>query len=488
MIIPFGEWLPDLPPLGNAGALEALNVIPRDGSYRPFPGFESISSPLNSRCRGATSASDKNGANYTYGGDAAKLYRLVDTAMTDASKPGGYSLSAPALWEFASWGETVIAASIDAPLQTITLGGTQFADLVTSTRKPKANHIAVVREFVVLGNVTDSVDGAVPHRVWWSAAGDASNFDPNAATESDFQDLVGGGGAVMKVVGGEYGVIVQRRAISRMSYEGPPTIFRFDQVESNRGAIAAGAVANVGQSVFYIADDGIYRFEGAASVPIGRNKVDAAFFADLDQAHLDQVSAAVDPVNALVLWAYPGAGNVGGTPNRLLLHNWATGAFARAEVETEFLFRALAGGYSLDGLDSISTNLDALTASLDSSLWQGGTLQLGGFTPAHRLGYFTGAPLDAVIETAEQQFFPASRSFVRSVMPLVDSASAVSVEVGIRDTQGSAPVWGDPAAVGPLGRADVRAAARYHRFRVTVSGGFAHALGIDAIARPEGAR
>jgi hypothetical protein len=487
-MIPFGEWLPDLPAFGSEGASEAKNVLPSLRGYRPFKRLNVYSDALAARCCGAFSASDKNGANYTYAGDAAKLYRMVDAVMTDCSKSGGYGLSASAGWEFASWGETVIAAAITEPLQTITLGGTQFADLVTSTRKPKAHHIAVVRDFVVLGNVSDSVDGAVPHRVWWSAVNDAADFDPSGTTESDFQDLVGGGGAVMKVVGGEYGVIVQRRAIVRMSYEGPSTIFRFDEVDRNRGAIAAGAVASLGNTVFFIADDGFYAFDGSGSDPIGKGKVDQTFLADLDQAYVDRISTAADPINSVVAWAYPGSGNTAGTPNRIVLYHWPTGRWARADAETEYLFRGISAGYSLDGLDSVAGSLDTLSASLDDPLWKGGALLLAGFSAQHKLGYFTGDPLDAIVETGEIAFFPGKRAFVRAVRPFVDGAGTVTVSIGTRNGQDESVAWGPETGLNSLGLAEARSSARYHRARVTVSGGFANAFGIEAEARPEGIR
>ena len=120
----------------------ATNVVPKQSSYGPMKGLNALSDALDARCRGAVSVEDKNGANYTYAGDAAKLYGLADTAMTDYSQMGGYSLGSGAAWEFVQWGETMIAASISEPLQTIDLGGTAFADLVTSTRKPTGLHRA----------------------------------------------------------------------------------------------------------------------------------------------------------------------------------------------------------------------------------------------------------------------------------------------------------------------------------------------------------
>lgn len=488
VVIRFGEWLPDLPDFENEGATEAKNVIPAARGYRPLRSLNTYSSALDGRCRGAVSASDKNAANYTFAGSGDRLYRLVDTVMTDASKAGGYSLGVSAGWEFAIWGETVIAVSVDAPTQTISMGGTAFADLIASIRKPKAHHIGVVRDFVVLGNTFDSIDGAVPYRVWWSAIDDASNFDPSATTQCDFQNLLGGGGPVQKIVGGEYGVVVQRRAIVRMSYEGSPTVFRFDEVDRNRGAISAGAVTSLGSVVFFIADDGFYAFDGSTSTPIGKGKVDATFLADLDPAHLDRISATVDPINAVVFWAYPGAGNNNGTPNKLIIFDWPSGKWARAEIETEYLFRGIAAGYSLEGLDSISGSLDALPASLDDPLWKGGALLPAAFTSAHLLAYFTGEPMDATVETGEVQMFEGKRAFVRALRPFVGGTGTITIRIGSRDRQTDPVSWGPGTGLNALGNAEMRASARYQRARVVISGGFDHAIGIDAEVRPEGVR
>ena len=46
MLIPFGDWLPDLAEFGNPGSLTAKNVIPAKESYRPFPSLSATSDAL----------------------------------------------------------------------------------------------------------------------------------------------------------------------------------------------------------------------------------------------------------------------------------------------------------------------------------------------------------------------------------------------------------------------------------------------------------
>jgi hypothetical protein len=120
----------------------------------------------------------------------------------------------------------------DAP-QVVTLGAPTSRH--SPDLPPKARHIAVVRDFVVLGNVDDGT--ARPNRVAWSAINNSADWAVSASTQSDIQDLQGDGGWVQKVVGGEYGLVFQERAVWKMTYIGSPVIFQFDLIERSRGAL-----------------------------------------------------------------------------------------------------------------------------------------------------------------------------------------------------------------------------------------------------------
>ena len=492
-MIPFGEWLPDLPELNNPGATIATNAIPLVSSYTQWRQLNAFSTALDGRPRGGISAKNSSAVVVTYCGTNDKLYRLIDAAMTDASKAGGYHLTGDEVWEFAVWGNQVIAVAITDPVQAIAIGGTSFADLLTSTRKPKARHIAAVRDFVVLGNVTDSVDGDMPNRVWWSAINNSANFDPADATQCDFQDLQGPGQEVQKVIGGEYGVILQRRAIQRMTYEGPPTIFRFDQVETLRGAVCPGGVAALGNLVFYLSDDGFYAFDGSASQPIGQGKVDRSFWNDVDPANLNRISCVIDPINSLVAWAYPGPGNNGGRPNKMLLFNWKAARWSRCEGEVEAVFQPATSTYSLDGLDAVKgPNIDADPGFLvDDPQFQGGTLSLGGFDAGNKFGYFNCVPATAILETGEAEIADGRRAFISGVRPVVNGADPLqmTVQAGTRNLQTDNVTWSSAAGINPItGKADMRIAAQFLRGRVIIPGGFTHASGVAPDIKPEGLR
>ena len=86
--------------------------------------------------------------------------------------------------------------------------------------------MAQVRDFVMLGSLTEG-STEYQYRVRWSGFNDSTDWttDPGG-TQADFQDLEAQYGEVMAIVGGEYATIFQQRAITRLTYVGPPAIFQ----------------------------------------------------------------------------------------------------------------------------------------------------------------------------------------------------------------------------------------------------------------------
>lgn len=474
MIIPFGEYAPDLPDLG-AQATTAKNVIPHANGYKPLKTLVVYSDPLTAYCRGAFACKDKDGASYSYAGDETNLYKLSDTTYTDISGKT-YACSTDSYWEFLKWGNKVIATNFDNTMQVLTLGGSTFSALASTA--PKARHIAVVRDFVVTGNTWDGSDGNVPNRVRWSGFGDESTWTVSATTQADYQDLQGNGGWVQAVVGGqERGIILQERAIWSMVYVGTPTVFQFDKLEE-RGAFAERSVVAVGERIFYLAEDGFYMFVGGQSVPIGANKVDQTFLDDFDAAYKYRMVGAADPTRKIVMWIYPGAGHTSGRPNKAIIYDWANSKWSYAEFDVEFIFASMSLGYTLDGLDSVSASVDALPESLDSRSWMGGVVQFSAFDSSHQLANFSGDPMSAVLETAEYQAIDGKTAEISYIRPIVDGGTH-TVQVGTRMKQSDTVTWSAASSENGSGTCPVRANSRYHRARVNISGSWTDAVGVE---------
>jgi hypothetical protein len=488
LIIEFGEYLPDLPRLGNPGLVKAQNCIPYANSYRPFPSSTFYSANrLSNEALGFLSARDKEGNTYTYAGDTSSLYRLSNSTWIDASRTADYSTASDDHWEMVKWGEKVIATNYTDDIQEITMAASNFAALAGTP--PKARHMDIVKDFLVLGNVTDYSSGAaVPNRVHWSGFDNIETWAPAAATQADYQDLQGNGGWIQKIVGGEYGVIFQEKAIWRMTYIGSPIVFQFDQIETEKGTPSPNSVVKVGNNIYYLGHDGFYVFNGAHSKNISHNRIYKTFIDDLAENYKNNIISAADPAVPIILWAYPDSNAVNGRPNKVLIYNWAIDRWSLLEgisyIQSIGIFRG--EGYTLDDLDTISTDLDALPYSLDSREWMGNTLNLAFFDQKKYLKTFSGADLTATWETGERQLIQGRRATVVNSTPLVDSASSITVASGTKTLRDSTPTYNTAVTINADGECPMIAEGRYHSFRVVASGGFKQAQGLNIEATPGG--
>ncbi len=491
-VVPFGAWQPDAADLTTPTAL-AQNVYPRtDKSYGPMNAWAEYSSALDQRCQGGGAVIDAAGNVSVFVGDATKLYVNGGGSGTfgDVSQAGGYDAGTDGFWKFLQFADDVIAFQYNDVPQVYTLGtSTLFADLETTGIR--ARHGAVVKNFLMFGGVYDPIDLDRPTRLRWSALNDPRSFPTPGtsaamAVQSDRQDIQGNGGWIQGIFGGvgaADALIPLERELHRATYVGAPLIFQFDLIERARGMPAPNVGAHVGNFIFYLGQDGFYSCDGISSTPIGAGQVDKWFWRNVDQTYLARASCAVDPLNKLVHWAVPMLGD-GGRPSTLLTFNWALGRWAFSEIETEFLMPSLTFGYTLEGLDQLSANLDALPFSLDSRAYTGNALILAGWTPNHRLAYPTGAALEATLETGEVSGAQShNRVYTRGVRPVVDGGAPL-VSVGYRETPGGSVTYSTPAAVGRNGIAPSRVSSRYVRYRVTVPAGssWQHAIGIEPAA------
>lgn len=481
-MIPFGEWLPDFPAYSNPGCTEALNCRPIAGGYRELLNVSSFSDALDSRCLGHFSMKSSNLTPYVYVGDDSKLYELTGTSWTDRSRGAGYSTGSGENWEFTQWGDKVIATNYSDEIQIASTGG-DFSDLTGSP--PQARHITSVGNFVVVGNITSN-----PYRIQWSGINDETAWGSDPDTQADYQDLRSGG-PIQAIRGGEFGVIFCEDSIYRMTYVGSPLIFQLDEVIPGIGTPAPNSVSQFGDTIYFLSKEGFYALvNGTQLIPIGSDKVDRYFWNDVNQSFIHNVIGAVDYVEQLVYWIYPGPGASEGLPNRVIIYDYIDNKWSHASFGTMEWIKPTYGytSYTLEGLDTISTNIDTgFTESLDSRQY-GGDVQLGFFMSDHKLGFQSGDPLDAKFETTEAQITPGKLTMLTSVRPLIEQAGSLSVQVSGRNRLDDTVVWSSIHNVLDSGRASVRKNARYHRARVNVSGGFRRAIGIDISAIERGRR
>ncbi len=479
-IVPFGEWLPDLPEYSNPGALIALNVIPQLQSYRSFNSLSSFTNALTNVCLGAFWAQDANNVIYNFAGDNDRLYELQGgNNWVDVS--GASAPYASSNWEFTKFGNRVIACAIEAPLQKWDLGvDAAFSDLAGSP--PQAKRIATIRDFVVLGDV----QSLGPNFVQWSGYNNSELWTPSLATQSDFQEIFGRAGRVQRIVPGEFGIIMMEQSIFRMDYVGPPVVFQFDEVERKKGTPAPNSVVWSGGLTWYYGWDGFYVFDGTRSQEISANRTANWFAQNAATDALDSMRGAIDRRNRLILWAFR-TSTSNPINNRIIIYNWAADKWSYAEVDTQILDEFVSPGFTLDELDGpLPGGIDTDSIPVDSDQFLGGNLAIQAFDDQNRSATFDGTPLVATVDTKEISGENNSRILTNSVRPLVEAqgSSTITVQWGTRNRLQDNVMFTTPQALNSInGEATRRVNSRYQRYRVNVSNGFFHGNGVRVQAR-----
>ena len=484
-ILPIPEYRPDVADYEGVHTVTLANVLPRGDGYGPFPDFTVYSQALPAACRGYFYARNTDGSITIFAGTATKLYKMSNTdfSWSDVSKAlGSYSaLPTPDQWQFAQFGSVVIAVQANTAPQAFTLGSSsEFADLGGSP--PQARYVTVVGRFVVLSGLLNN-----PYRIQWSGLNAITTWSAGVS-QSDFQDLPKGG-VVRGVSGGEYGVVFQDSMMRRMTFApGSPTIFQIDEISEEKGLFAPLSIVRSGDRVLFISPHGFQMLApGGYPEPIGRERVDRTFFADVDTGSLQLCIGASDPKGSRAVWAYKSLSGQSGAFDKLLIYDWALDRWSPVAMSGEYLSPLARPGLTLENLDAISGSLDALPFSLDD-VSTGALSSLSMVNGAHRLGFFTGSNLEATLVTAERSG-EGRRLFVRGFRPITDAA-AVFASTAARETQQASATVGAEAPVDATGSCPQRVSTRYARARIRIPAGTSwnFCLGVEPDVAPEGAR
>ena len=468
MNVVFKEWMPDAPPLGNPGLIECQNALPLDGTYKSFAPLTGSGTAAPNTVIGAIWSSSPSGGRYF--GTLTNLYRQVLTTAQSALSAATYNTDADGYWRFIQYESLMIATNYADLPQAHTVGAAgNFSSLATSGTTPAAQHVGVIGQFVMLGNLKDSGGTARPYTVQWSSIDQPRNWptpgsDTAIASQSGEQVLNPAWGDVMGIWGNDqFGVIAQQGGLTRCTYVGGTTVFQFDEFESGRGCLFPNSPIQIGNLTYYISPAGFCVTDGVTVKNIGANKVDNYFRSQVNFIYKPKVRGAADFQKELLYWSFVSQSSGAAATDQLLIYNWQEDRWSRASTVAESIFNA-------------RHNITVSESPRPVEGWQA----------SRTIGSFTGAPGTAVFESGEVELNEGGFSHVTGVKPLVDQAS-VTVELGYRNDQATAASY--TSATTPTtrtGYADFRNSARYHRTRVNVTGTIGAMQGVEFNALTEG--
>ena len=468
--IEFTEWLPDQSSLSSA-LTEATNVVPVGVGYAPFPAVVNLSSDAAENLNNVYAG--KFGAiTQLFAGGATKLfkYNAATLALTNVSKTGNYSGSDR--WQFAQFGDTLLATNNQAKIQAWTVNSSSlFADVNASA--PVCKYITVVRDFVVAANISGT-----PNKVQWSDINDETDWTSGGASQSDYQ-IISDGGDIQGITGGEFGLVLLERGLVRMSYIGSPLFFQFDTISRGLGCTSGGSIAHYGATTYFLSDDGFYACDGTNIVGIGADKIDKYFFTHVDLNNINDMSTAIDAINNLVVWNYPNTDS----GRSLLIYNFQTKKWASAETDTDYLSSIATSGVTLEDLDAFGA-LESIATSLDDRLWTGGKLLFGAVRDA-KIVTFTGATTTATLTTGDIE--DGYNSVAKLARPIIENGSG-DVSVASRRMLDDTITYSTAVSASSENRCSLRSAGRYHRVKVSPTGSWLYAIGVDIDLEGQGTR
>lgn len=467
----FGSFEPDKAPHLHDGLSDMANAYPRASGYAPMGAFSAITSELPQGFNSGASyvASDGTGSLLAGGGDA--LYEFTAGAWNELAA----GLSGTDTFRFTQFGDQVIA---------VNGGTTQEIDLLAGTAgplagsPPSATCVATVRDFVVYGQA----DGNQA-LVQWSGFNDATSNTPGV-DQAGFQPMLEGG-AVMGIVGGEYGIIVQRNRVVRMTYTGDETTFQFDPIAREVGAVAKGSIAATDRRIYFLSDRGFVYCDGNTITPIGFERVDQTFLKENPVSTLINMSAAIDPRRYVVAWLMPG------NPGRLWMYDWGLDRWAKAEIDAKAIFSGFTANITLEQLDVLyPAGLDSMPYSLDDPRFAGGDPLFLFVRNDDTIGVLTGANVAAWFETPLVEMVNRRRTRLRAVVPIGDAISGLAITLDCRQRLGDRPVTKARSTLQRSGMMPVRANGIYVKSRLDIEDGadWSYIQGIEFIPAVGGAR
>ena len=489
-VVPFGPWEPDSAAIDAPVLAEAKNCYAHKVGYGPMPSLSAdpASGALVAKSFGMFAARTSAGGWIIFAGTQTKLYRYVSGTWTDYTRAAGgdYNVATDDYWSFTQFGSYVIAVNINDAPQVIDIdsGATAFSALGGSP--PNSRYVTVIGDFVILAcqstNNLKVRNSAINDVTGWSVG-------TNLCDEQTFGD----GGRVTGVAGGEYGYVVQERAIRRMIFQpGSDTAFRFERVEKERGAAAGYSVISTINAVFFLSDDGFYAFGQNGLVPIGAQRINEWFRNNCDTSRFFSVAAFADPYAPRISWAFY---NTSSSTNfdRLLTYDWQLDRWTYAVIEAQFWATSVTAGVTLEDLDTYGAIDTAVPYSLDSRVWEGGAPVIGAINADGKLSFLEGAaPLTVTLTTSSIHTRPGGRARVQSLYPIGEFNDAtLALRVGKREHSKNAVSYSSSITPSTLsGIARTNASGRLHTFELTVTQStgtlWEHAQGVDIMAQADG--
>lgn len=447
-LVPFPDWKPDASDYEANSSQTISGVIPTATGYAPLLAGVTQSQSLAAACRGAFQAYGSDGSLTTFAATSTKLYKLANSgsppAWTDVSKGSSTytTIGSGDNWHFAQYGNFVIAVQANTTPQWFDLrSSTNFADFSSAAgyvgSVPNAKYVSIVGRFVVLSGLASD-----PYSIQWSGLDAPFTWD---GTNSSSSQQLPDGGVVRGIAGGEFsGLIFQDYAVRKMTYTSEAVVvFTIERISQDKGLFAPDSLMHSGEIVFYLSPFGLTRIDpGGLPVEVGKAKFNNTLMADLDQSNKQLCIGSWNPNASQVFIAYKSNANSSSYCDKLLCYDYALDKATLSSITAEYFFPVGLSGFHQP--------------------------QVAGFNLSHVLVSFSGNPIEAILDTAEQGT-DGTRMRIRGLRPITDANSGAVASLRYRETTQQSPTaTSDVSIITRTGMCPFNVSTRYARMRVRI--------------------
>ncbi len=473
-------FLPDVESTTSGAMLDCTNLVPTENGMAAAksPQVPVGVSPLAAACIGAATVTKLDDTRRVFAGTASKIYELTGSSWTDVSA-GTYTGGVDTRWCFTQFGNATLAANLSDTIQRSN-GSGAFSAI---SGAPKAKIVFAVGSQVMALNTND---GAVKPNGWHcSASFNDTDWTPNVSTLAASGQLVDAAGQI--TAGGrlgEYAVAYKERAVHIGQFVGSPAVWDWKAI-AGAGCVGQDAWCDIDGAHFFVGPDSFWLFDGSRPVPIGSGQVRQWFFNTSSPELRSQIQCVYDRQNGHV-WTF--FSTKSSKPlDKALIYHVPTKKWGLVNIGVETAMNYVAGGVTIDGLDTVSPTIDGLSAfSFDSQYWLTGGRALSVFNGSHQLQTLTGAAGESGFTTGDagDDDVYSFLSKIRLRFAPSNKPSTAQVQVFGKAEAGDSLTAG-PTAVMEDGKFDVMQSARFHRASFSFTGN-CEVIGIGATLTAEG--
>jgi len=489
----FGEWLPDAPDYANPGLVAAENVYHSPKGYVPMPGPNPQSLTTTEPVTQARTYFDTSGSAVYVAGSSTRLSVTKGGAVTEAT-----GFNATDAWRFERFNDLIIAVSLENDTQYLDGIDTDTTWSALPGSPPRASQIAKVNDFIVMGDLVDTVAAGaptVPYRIRWSAFNNPTTaWADDRGNLTGFRDLDRRYGRITGIVGGRFGLVFQERAIWRLIFVGAPKVWELQEVAIDRGCIAPDSVVPLGFQTFFLSQDGFQLTDGADVRGVGDQKINDWFSENANGARVSLTQGAINWPNRSIVWAFSpsGVSNL----SRILAYNFVTNRWTAGAVNVSALCRSTVDAQTLGSLGvTFPSGLGTMSDfTLGAQEWKAQGLSFAAYVPSGNGSDFAtmnANNLAAEIVTGDASLLPGYRSEVSGVWPIIEAQmSGVMTSVRSKGFEGGAISTTAPTVRGVDGFCPHKADNWLHSVRMTIPANSAwnNAMGVRVRVKKTGRR